>query len=137
MSAVYLHNVTVAPEDIDGQGHVNNVVYVRWIQDAGVAHSSANGWTPARYQQAGIGWVARSHHIDYLKPAFEGEEIVIRTWVSEFKRVSSIRRYRILRASDETELAVAETNWAFVNLETRAPARIPPEVRECFEVWTE
>ncbi len=134
MSAIYVHKVTVAPDNIDRQGHVNNVVYVRWIQDAGVAHSSANGWTPERYEQAGIGWVAKSHFIDYVKPAFEGEQIVVRTWVAEFKRASSVRQYRILRPADDTLLAIAETNWAFVNLTTRAPARIPPEVRDCFEL---
>jgi len=134
MSAIYLHEVTVTPDNIDRQGHVNNIVYVRWMQDAGVAHSSAQGWTSQRYEEAGFGWVAKSHFIDYVKPAFEGEDIVVRTWIAHFKRASSVRRYRIMRASDDTLLATAETNWAFVNLTTRSPARIPPEVRDCFEV---
>ncbi|MGE0378999.1 MAG: acyl-CoA thioesterase [Planctomycetaceae bacterium] len=135
--AIYLHEVTVAGEDIDRQGHVNNLVYVRWMQEAGMAHSSAQGWTPERYEAAGIGWVAKSHHIEYVKPAFAGEQVVVRTWVADFKRATSVRRYRILRPADDTLLAVAETHWAFVKLATGSPLRIPPEVLECFEVARE
>lgn len=134
MPRIYHYEVTVTADDIDRQGHVNNLVYVRWMQEAGMAHSSAQGWPAERYEAAGIGWVARSHHIDYLKPAFEGECIVVKTWVADFKRASSLRRYRIMRTPDETLLASAETNWAFVNLATGAPIRIPAEVAECFEV---
>jgi acyl-CoA thioester hydrolase len=134
MSAVYLHRLTVTHEDLDRQGHVNNLVYVRWMQDAAVAHSSQQGWTPERYESRGIGWVARSHFIEYLKPAFAGDDVVVRTWVAGFKRVSSVRKYRIERPLDGVLLAVAETNWAFVDLETRSPCRIPGEVSDCFEV---
>jgi len=135
--AIYLHEVTVTADDIDRQGHVNNLVYVRWMQDAGVAHSTAQQWPQDRYSTAGIGWVAKSHHIEYVKPAYENEDIVVRTWVADMKRASSIRRYRIVRPSDDTLLAVAETNWAFVKLATGTPTRIPPEVLECFDVVDE
>lgn len=134
MPAIYEYHVTVSGDDIDRQGHVNNLVYVRWMQEAGLAHSSAQGWTPQRYQAAGIGWVARSHHIEYLKPAFAGEQIIVRTWVADFKRASSVRRYRMLRPADDAVLAVAETHWAFVRLATGALARIPRDVLECFEI---
>jgi acyl-CoA thioester hydrolase len=133
MPGIYHHDVTVTSDDIDGQGHVSNVVYVRWMQEAGLAHSSAVGWPGERYAAAGVGWVARSHRIDYFKPAFADEQIVVQTWVAYFKRASSLRRYRIVRRTDETVLAIAETNWAFVNLATGAPLRIPPEILECFE----
>ena len=133
MSAIYHYGVQVMPDDIDRQGHVSNVVYVRWMQEAGLAHSSAVGWPGERYEAAGVGWVAKSHRIDYVKPAFADEQIVVQTWVAYFKRASSLRRYRIVRESDETVLAVAETNWAFVKLDTGAPLRIPPELAECFE----
>ncbi|MBX3439074.1 MAG: acyl-CoA thioesterase [Planctomycetaceae bacterium] len=137
MPVIYLHEVTVAAEDIDRQGHVNNLVYVRWMQDAAVAHSSAQGWTPQRYEEEGVGWVAKSHHIEYVKPAFLGEFVTVRTWVADFKRASSVRRYRIIRPSDDTVLAVAETNWAFVKFGTGAPQRIPPDVLGCFEIGDE
>lgn len=134
MPAIYLHEHTVTEDEVDGQGHVNNLVYMHWMIEAALEHSSAQGWTPERYQREGIGWVAKSHRIEYIKPAFVGEPIVVRTWVSGFKRVSSVRRYRILRSSDDAVLAIAETNWAFVTLKTGMPRRIPPEVSQAFVI---
>ena len=134
MPAIYLHHHTVQPEEIDRLGHVNNVRYVNWMQDAAVAHSSVQGWTPQRYHTAGHGWVARSHFIEYRSPAFEGDAIVVRTWVAEFQRVSSVRRFDILRAQDGALLARAETNWAFVRFADSRLMRVPADVAAAFEV---
>ncbi len=78
MSDMYEYFHTVADDEIDEQGHANNVVYVAWMQAAALAHSAALGWTAERYQRLGCGWVARSHTIEYLRPAFAGEEIVVK-----------------------------------------------------------
>lgn len=134
MPAIYLYRCTVQPEDIDGQGHVNNLTFVRWMQDAAVAHSAAQGWPPERYRTLGCGWVVRSHWIEYRRPAFLNDLIVVETWVADFKRISSRRRYRICRDSDGVVLAVAETNWAFVDLQSFLPRRVPPPLREAFQV---
>ena len=134
MPAIYEHRLIVLDDAIDGQGHVNNLEYVRWMQEAAIAHSDAQGWTAERYRQLGAGWVVRSHKIEYLQAAFAGDEIVVRTWVSDFRKIRSLRKYKIIRATDETLLAVAETDWAFINLERRVPRRIPPEVSEAFIV---
>lgn len=132
MVEIYRHELTVTPDQIDRWGHVNNRVYLKWMEEAAVDHSSVNEWPPQRYAELGRGWVARSHFIEYLKPAFAGDEIVVHTWVADFQRVTSRRRYRIERLGDQAILAKAETNWAFVNLQTFTLARIPPEVGECF-----
>ena len=134
MPAIYEHTHTVLESEIDGQGHVNNIEYVKWMNWAAVAHSSLQGWPPERYSEVGAGWVVRTHRIDYLQAAFAGEEIVVRTWVSDFKKVTSLRKYRILRPSDNTVLAVAETNWAFIGLEHHVPRRIPAELSRAFEL---
>jgi acyl-CoA thioester hydrolase len=123
---------TVSPDEIDEQGRANNVVYVSWMQDAAVAHSAVLGWTPERYLRIGMGWVARSHWIEYLQPAMAGDEIIVETRVSDMKKVTSKRVYRILRRTDGTVLAKAETNWAFVNYATGKPTRIPPEIADAF-----
>ena len=137
MPDVYIHQHTVREDEIDGQGHVNNVVFVHWMQDAAVAHSSAQGWTPERYRDSGIGWVARSHFIEYRQPAYAGDEIIVRTWIGDLQRVSSRRHYRILRVGDDALLARAETNWAFLRLGDRKLIRIPPDVAEAFPVLGE
>jgi acyl-CoA thioester hydrolase len=131
---VFEYSHTVAKDEIDEQGRANNVVYVAWMQDAALAHSAVLGWTPERYLRLGMGWVARSHRIDYLQPAVAGDEIIVETRVSEMKKATSKRVYRILRRSDRTLLAKAETHWAFVNYATGKPMRIPEEIAAAFPV---
>jgi acyl-CoA thioester hydrolase len=134
MHVIYHYEHVVSAAEIDGQGHASNVAYVSWMQDAAIAHSTANGWSPRRYLDLGEGWVARSHHIEYLRPAFEAEQIVIETWVSGFRNVSSTRRYEMFRAQDREMLARAETRWAFVRFETGKPRPIPLELRQAFVI---
>jgi len=134
MPAVFDYSHTVDDAEIDGQGHVNNLAYLKWMQDAAIAHSSVQGWPAERYFEIGAGWVVRSHHIDYLQPAFAGQQIVVRTWVSSFKKIQSLRKYKIIRSPDEDLLAVAETNWVFVGLEHQVPRRVPEELKGSFEL---
>lgn len=133
MIPVFEYRHTVAPDDIDALGHAGNYHYVRWLQHAAVAHSTANGWSPERYDELGAGWVVRSHQITYLQPAFEGDALVIRTWVENMRPATSLRRYEICR-SDGTLLARAETDWAFVNYAKQKAIRIPAEVAESFSL---
>jgi acyl-CoA thioester hydrolase len=135
MPAVFEYRHTVRPDEIDPLGHANNVVYLEWMQAAAVAHSARQGWPGEAYRRLGRGWVVRSHHIEYRQPAVAGDEIVVRTWVATMKKVSSLRRFQILR--DRETLAVAETNWAFVDYATNRPVRIPPEVAQAFQIVTE
>ena len=123
----------VTAEEIDELRHAGNYHYVKWLQYAAVAHTSANGWTPDRYDQLGAGWVVRSHNIVYLKPAFEGDALVIRSWVANMKAVTSLRRFEIATEAGEL-LARAETDWAFVSRSNQRPTRIPAEVKAGFIV---
>jgi acyl-CoA thioester hydrolase len=84
----------------------------------------------------GAGWVVRSHKILFLKPAFEGDKLIIRTWVASARSASSVRMYEIRKIDGEI-LAKAETEWAFVNYQKQRPTRIPADVAECFEVVNE
>ena len=128
----YLH--TVADGEIDALGHANNVAYVEWMQAAAMAHSTAQGWPGERYRQLGSGWVVRSHNIEYRQPASAGNRIVVRTWVATMKKVTSIRRYRIVRLDDEELLATAETKWAFIDYATGQPTRIPRQIAGSFQL---
>lgn len=133
MTAYFEFKHTVSPDDIDELGHAGNFHYIKWMQFAAIAHSTENGWPPNRYDEIGAGWVVRSHNISYLKQAFEGDEVLIRTWVANMKPATSLRCYEILNASGEL-LARAETNWAFVNFAKQRPTRIPEQVASCFTV---
>ena len=133
MTAVFEYPHTVVAEDIDELGHAGNYHYVKWMQHAAVAHSTANGWSHEDYQRLGAGWVVRSHSITYLKPAFEGDEVIVKTWVANLKPATSLRKYEIVNTAGQV-LARAETDWAFINYERHRAVRIPLEVANCFEV---
>lgn len=132
MPAIFEYTVQAQSADADLVGHVNNVVYLRWLQDAALAHSAAQGWSAEAYASHGSGWVARSHLIEYSGPAFPGDELLIRTWVADLKRVTSRRRYVILRGGQP--IVRAETQWAFVSFSSLQPCRISPAVADAFEI---
>ena len=134
MPAIYEHLLRVQPEEIDSVGHVNNLEYLKWLQDAALAHSAAQGWPGSAYRAAGQGWVVRSHFIEYLVPAYADDEIVVRTWIADMKRVTSLRRYEIIRTQDGSKLARAETNWAVVRFSDHQICRVPPEISSAFEL---
>lgn len=134
MPVIFEFRHIVQETEIDALGHVSNLHYLRWTQDAALAHSAAQGWPAQRYHDAGEGFVVRSHQIEYLRPAMPGDEIIVRTWVAGFRRVSSLRRFEIVRANDSKLLAKAATDWAYVNFRTGYPKRIPPEVSGAFQV---
>lgn len=133
MPAIFEYVHVVRPEEIDGLGHANNVAYLSWMQQAAIAHSAAQGWPMERYLQLGLGWVVRTHHIDYLRPALAGQTVRVLTWVAEFRKITSVRRYRVL-GPDGNVLATGETLWAFVHLGTLTPRRVPPDLVASFQV---
>jgi acyl-CoA thioester hydrolase len=124
---------TVQDVEIDELGHVNNLRYIEWMLAAAVDHSSAAGWPAERYRELGNAWVVRSHAIEYLRPAFAGDEIVVRTWVSEMGKVSSRRKTAIVRADGQL-LARAETLWVFVNRRGHGLDRVPAVLQAAFPV---
>ncbi len=132
MPKIFSYRFIIPTEANDENGHVNNVIYIQWMQDAATRHSDEQGCTRGLYQRLGSSWVVRSHHIDYLRPAFAGDEIEIQTWVCNLKRTRSLRRYRFLRTADNTQLARAETDWVYVNADTGRPRSIDKEVSEAF-----
>lgn len=133
MPAVFFWEHTVLEDEIDGQGHVNNLEYLKWMQSAAVAHSAAQGWPAERYEQEGAAWVVRTHFIEYLAPAFAGQNVIVETWVTGFQKVTSLRKYVIRRPDDGSLLAKAETNWAYIGRKHGVPRRIPKELIGDFE----
>jgi acyl-CoA thioester hydrolase len=117
---------------IDENGHVNNVVYVQWMQDIAVEHYASIGGIEAQNKSAT--WVIREHRIEYFLPAFAGEEIEIRTWVENIRRVRSLRKYEFVRKSDGKLLVKGETDWVFVDTKSGRPIPIPEEVSKAFSV---
>ncbi len=125
----YEITIKVQPSDIDELGHVNNIVYLRWVQEAAIAHWQA--LAPDRHQEK-ILWVVLRHEIDYKVPAREGEDIIAKTWIGEARRLSFERNTDILRKIDGALLARARTIWCPVNAETGKPQRVGQEIKKLF-----
>lgn len=123
--------IVAEPDDIDELDHVSNLVYLRWALDAARAHTDARGWDHAAYRRLGATWVVRRHEIDYLSATKLGETITVTTWIDSRKRASCVRRTDLV-ASDGRVLACLATTWAFVDLATGRPTRIPDEVSVMF-----
>lgn len=121
--------VRVVPEDFDELGHVNNVVYLRWVQDVAIAHWRAAA-TPAQQEQ--LAWVAHRHEIDYKAPALPGDAIIASTWVGSAESVRFERFVEVLRASDRKVLAAARTLWVPINRATGRVTRVDDAVRGVF-----
>jgi len=128
-SEIFELPLTIEPSDIDQLGHVNNVTYLRWVQDAATAH-----WTAAApaEDQAKLLWVVLRHEIDYKRAALPADQIIARTWVGSATRVRFERFTKILRAADQAVLASAKTLWCPIDVQTMKPVAVSTEVRARF-----
>ncbi|UCD65938.1 MAG: acyl-CoA thioesterase [Deltaproteobacteria bacterium] len=132
-NTIFSYGFIIPESSLDQNGHVNNVVYVQWMQDVAILHANATGGTRAMHAAGGT-WVVHSHKVEYLSPAFANEEIVALTWVVNFRRVRSVRRYKFVRKKDNKLLARGETEWVFVDADNGHPRKIPDEVMRLFPV---
>lgn len=125
MNQVFRHPIKVTQSDIDAMGHVNNVVYVRWVQEVAAGHwdAIATPWLKQNFK-----WVVLRHEIDYKSPAYLGDEIVGTTWVSSASGVRSDRHVQLHAVKDGRLLAEAKTTWCMIDANTGKPARITSEV---------
>jgi acyl-CoA thioester hydrolase len=123
--------IAIRSEDIDRLGHVNNVVYLGWIQEAAIAHWRVLA-TPE--EQAAVAWVVVRHEIDYKRPARLGDRIVARTWVGAASRNTFERHTEIVRATDRKLLARARTLWCPIDPETGRPVQVSADLRARFSV---
>ena len=117
------------PTDIDELDHVNNAVYLRWIQDVATAHWQAVASAEA---QASVAWVVLRHEIDYKTPALAGDEVLLRTWVGEATRLTFERHTEIQRKRDLQLLSKARTLWCPISTRTGRPIRVTAELRAQF-----
>ncbi|NIP80675.1 MAG: acyl-CoA thioesterase [Gemmatimonadetes bacterium] len=131
---MHAFRIRVPASAIDAVGHVNNREYIAWMQDAATSHSAAAGWPEQRYFETGATWIVRSHFVEYLRPAFDGDELTVHTWVHAMGAIGSPRRYLFLRDADGERVARAETVWVFIDVATGRPRRIPAEIRDAFPI---
>jgi len=121
--------ITAGPDDIDELGHVNNAVWVRWIQEMATAHWYAVA--PPAHVDAYI-WVVIRHEIDYLRAVLPGETVTGRTWVGEAPKGARFDRHVEFTGADGKVRVKAKTTWAILDKASGRPLRVPPEVAAPF-----
>ena len=125
----YSISTKVLPEHIDDLGHVNNVQYLNWVQDA--AHAHWEVLTKNYENTLGI-WVVRSHTIPYKNPAFVGDLITLKTFVKQSRGALSERIVEIYKA-DHQLLAQCSTQWCYLNKISGQMEKIPKTILDMFE----
>ncbi len=115
----------VSLEHLDNLDHVNNVVYVSWIQNVADAH-----WKAAAPEElrSHCRWVVMRHQVDYFVPAVEGDELELLTWIDPANGARSVRHVTIERIADRKVLAYAETTWCLLDPKSGKPKRVSPEI---------
>jgi acyl-CoA thioester hydrolase len=125
MTPEFRMELLALPEHIDELGHVNNAVWVQWIQQVATGHWYAAA--PAEYRDAYI-WLVVRHEIDYLRPALEGQTVTARTWVDEAPRGARFDRFMEFTGPDGKLCVRARTGWAMLDKASGRPQRIRPEI---------
>ena len=133
MSTIFDLRISVQPEHIDVLGHVNNVIYVQWMQDVAAAHIETLGLGVAQYLELKHAMVAVEHHVQYRKAALAGDEIILRTWLDDINALYSFRQYAFYREKDQSILFLGNTKWACIEIATGRPKRMSPSFIQAYQ----
>src|SRR5699024_2342077 len=128
-SEVFTSEITVTNESIDELGHVNNIIYLEWVQDVSNQHWKSKISTKIRTPDY---WVVLNHFIEYKNPAFGDDVVVLKTWVGLMEGVKSERHVEIVRKKDNKLIAKVETLWCLIDSKQLRPKRITPEMAALF-----
>ena len=126
--------IQVGSEHLDGFGHVNNAVYVQWLEQCAWAHSAAVGLPLERCVALNRGMAVRRTEIDYLRAARDGGALVVGNWVTSVNRLRAERRFEIFRVADQARLLQARIEYVCINLQTGTPTRFPDAFEQGYVV---
>lgn len=118
----------VAWQDLDPAQHVNNAVYLEYIEECGMQVIAAHNWPVQRMQAEGFAILIRRHQIQYASPALLNDDLIITTWVSSVKRAMATRHYEICRITDSQRIATVHSLGVWVDLKSGKPIRIPEQL---------
>lgn len=124
----FLLELDVAASDIDGLGHVNNAVYVSWMERCAWSHSQYLGLDLTKYRELDRAMAVVRHEVDYLASAHQGDHLCMGTWIVESDhKLRMLRRFQLVRPADGATLLRAQTTFACIELSSGRPRRMPPE----------
>lgn len=125
MPAIFKRTFRVRNYETDTYGHVNQVNYLRYMQEAAIDASTAVGYDEARYLQMGSLWLIRETEIEYFHALKFGDSVEVATWVSDFRRVRSRRFYEMHLAGGGELVARASSDWVYLDRASQRPIAIP------------
>ncbi len=121
---------------LDVNGHVNNIVYMNWMQDIAIEHANMAGFGDELNGKASCNWVAKNHYIEYRQSAFAHDVILATTWIAATRKVGCQRKYTFHRKVEQglpILLAHAETHWVLVDRKNGRPKKIPADALQRIE----
>ena len=122
-------DLTVESQHLDGLGHVNNVIYLQWMQDIAWAHSQYLGLNLESYKTLDAAMVARQHQLTYL-----GDNLHVNTWLTKNDGFNLYRHYEIIRLKDNKKVFEAWTHWVCIKMSTGRPVRMPDQFKKAYTV---
>lgn len=128
---VFSYKFRVQKEAIDINNHANNAFYLIWMQEAATRHSNFVGDTHQKGLESNSTWVIKRNEIDYLEQIYLDDEIEIKTWTMQTRKVSSDRFYEFIKCGKIVAKAV--TTYVYIDLSTKRPKAIPPELAKLYE----
>lgn len=132
MPAIHTEQFKVRHYECDPYGHLNNAVYLRYMQQAGIGAAAAVGFTDEVHFSLNRSWIPRITAIEYFRPIRYGEQIEVKTWVDGVRRVQSRRRYEFYQEGVDVPAAAGYTDWVFVDMKTGNPVTIPDDIMSAF-----
>jgi acyl-CoA thioester hydrolase len=121
--------ITVSAKDIDNLNHVNNVVYLQWVQEVASAHWDTVATDELKKKYS---WVVLRHEIDYRNPAYLGDELLVQTWVSTCEGARSVRHVEFFQVNSGVLVAETKTTWCLLDAQTMRPRRIGSDIVSIF-----
>lgn len=126
---IFEYPISIHISDIDENEHVNNISYLKWVQDVAIAHWNFVSDTDMRSKYL---WVVSRHEIDYLKAAYLESKLIAKTWVVEPQGAKSDRFVQIYDTSTETIIAKIKTTWILLDAPSKRPRRIETDIINAF-----
>jgi acyl-CoA thioester hydrolase len=126
--------VTVAPAAIDSYGHVNNTVYIGWLEQCAWAHSAAVGFPEEVCVEMARGMAVRNIKVDYLDACFEGDRILVGNWLIANNKLRAVRRFQLINETRDRVVMRGEILYVCMNLDTGRPIRMPPEFVDAYVI---
>ncbi|OTG86463.1 thioesterase [Acinetobacter sp. ANC 4558] len=133
MTDIFDLEIQVEAKHIDVLGHVNNVVYVQWMQDIASAHVEYLGLGVQEYLKLKHAMVAVEHHVQYRKAALDGESVILRTWLDDINALYLSRQYAFYRPEDKSILFLANTKWTCIEIASGRPKRMSPSFTQAYQ----